>query len=82
VGPGAASLGSRPAGPILCDDAPGQRTSVVAVRVDSPEPGLRDRIATATGFDRTLMLWRYETATATVRFLDASLATATAKPNG
>ena len=32
---------------------------------------LRDRIATATGFDRTLLLWRYETASATVRFLDA-----------
>jgi DNA-binding PadR family transcriptional regulator len=34
---------------------------------------LRDRIATATGFDRTLLLWRYETASATVRFLDASV---------
>jgi DNA-binding PadR family transcriptional regulator len=44
--------------------------------------GLRDRIATATGFDRTLLLWRYETATATIRFLDASLATPTTKPNG
>ena len=33
---------------------------------------LRDRMATATGFDRTLLLWRYETASATVRFLDAS----------
>jgi len=32
---------------------------------------LRDRVATATGFDRTLLLWRYETASATVRFLDA-----------
>jgi DNA-binding PadR family transcriptional regulator len=31
---------------------------------------LQDRIATATGFDRTLLLWRYETASATVRFLD------------
>jgi hypothetical protein len=28
-------------------------------------------MATATGFDRTLLLWRYETASATVRFLDA-----------
>jgi DNA-binding PadR family transcriptional regulator len=36
---------------------------------------LRNRIATAAGFDRTLMLWRYETATATIRFLDSSLAT-------
>jgi DNA-binding PadR family transcriptional regulator len=32
---------------------------------------LRGRIATASGFDRTLLLWRYETASATVRFLDA-----------
>jgi DNA-binding PadR family transcriptional regulator len=32
---------------------------------------LRDRAASATGFDRTLMLWRYETASATIRFLDA-----------
>jgi DNA-binding PadR family transcriptional regulator len=32
---------------------------------------LRDRMATATGFDRTLLLWRYETTSATVRFLDA-----------
>jgi DNA-binding PadR family transcriptional regulator len=32
---------------------------------------LRDRIAVATGFDRALLLWRYETASAAVRFLDA-----------
>jgi DNA-binding PadR family transcriptional regulator len=32
---------------------------------------LRDRIPSATGFDRTLLLWRYETTSATVRFLDA-----------
>lgn len=31
---------------------------------------LRKRVATATGFDRTLLLWRFETATATLRFLD------------
>jgi DNA-binding PadR family transcriptional regulator len=31
---------------------------------------LRDKTATATGFDRTLMLWRYEIASATIRFLD------------
>jgi PadR family transcriptional regulator AphA len=37
--------------------------------------GLRDRLATATGFDRTLLLWRYETASATVRFLDALVPT-------
>ncbi len=32
---------------------------------------LRDRLAAATGFDRTLILWRYETMSATLRFLDA-----------
>ncbi len=32
---------------------------------------LRDRIAAVTGFDRTLLMWRYETASATIRFLDA-----------
>jgi PadR family transcriptional regulator AphA len=37
---------------------------------------LRDRMATATGFDRTLLLWRYETVSATVRFLDALLLSA------
>jgi PadR family transcriptional regulator AphA len=36
---------------------------------------LRDRLETATGFDRTLLLWRYETASATVRFLDALVLT-------
>ena len=32
---------------------------------------LRDRIGAVTGFDRTLVLWRHETASATLRFLDA-----------
>jgi DNA-binding PadR family transcriptional regulator len=32
---------------------------------------LLERIATATGFDHTWLLWRYETASATIRFLDA-----------
>jgi DNA-binding PadR family transcriptional regulator len=32
---------------------------------------LRDRTASAGGFDRTLMLWRCETVSATIRFLDA-----------
>ena len=33
--------------------------------------GLADRLQAAAGFDRTLALWRYETITATLRFLDA-----------
>ncbi len=32
---------------------------------------LEDRLAAATGFDRTLILWRCETVSATLRFLDA-----------
>jgi PadR family transcriptional regulator AphA len=32
---------------------------------------LRDRLGAAHGFDRVLLLWRYETVSATVRFLDA-----------
>jgi DNA-binding PadR family transcriptional regulator len=32
---------------------------------------LRDRLEDAEGFERTLALWRYETVSATVRFLDA-----------
>jgi DNA-binding PadR family transcriptional regulator len=32
---------------------------------------LRTRLGEAAGFDRTLVLWRYETVSATVRFLDA-----------
>jgi DNA-binding PadR family transcriptional regulator len=43
-----------------------QRTLLVPIA-----DALRDRIPIATGFDRTLLLWRYETASATVRFLDA-----------
>jgi DNA-binding PadR family transcriptional regulator len=33
--------------------------------------GLHDRLDKATGLERTLALWRYETVSATVRFLDA-----------
>jgi DNA-binding PadR family transcriptional regulator len=47
-----------------------QRTQLVPVAA-----ALRDRLATAAGFDRTLLLWRYETASATVRFLDALVLT-------
>jgi DNA-binding PadR family transcriptional regulator len=32
---------------------------------------LQERLDAATGFDRTLILWRSETMTATLRFLDA-----------
>jgi DNA-binding PadR family transcriptional regulator len=43
--------------------------------------GLQDRLATATGFDRTLLVWRYETASGTIRFLDA-MASRPSEPAG
>jgi DNA-binding PadR family transcriptional regulator len=39
---------------------------------------LHARLDDATGFDRTLALWRYETVSATIRFLDALCASAPA----
>jgi PadR family transcriptional regulator AphA len=33
--------------------------------------GLLDQLGSATGFERTVILWRYETITGTLRFLDA-----------
>ena len=38
---------------------------------DSAPVATEVRLAAATGFDRTLILWRYETMSATLRFLDA-----------
>jgi PadR family transcriptional regulator AphA len=35
---------------------------------------LRERLAGASGFERTLVLWRYETVCAALRFLDAATA--------
>jgi DNA-binding PadR family transcriptional regulator len=35
---------------------------------------LQDKLSTATGFDRTLALWRYETVSAALRFLEAAVA--------
>jgi DNA-binding PadR family transcriptional regulator len=40
---------------------------------------LQDRLDAATGFDRTLVLWRCETMAATLRFLDALSVQATAE---
>src|ERR1700733_12847176 len=40
---------------------------------------LHARLGDATGFDRTLVLWRYETVLATIRFLDALSAPAPAR---
>jgi PadR family transcriptional regulator AphA len=33
--------------------------------------GLQEQLSVAAGIDRTVILWRYETVTATLRFLDA-----------
>jgi DNA-binding PadR family transcriptional regulator len=41
---------------------------------------LQDRLAAADGFDRTLILWRCETVSATLRFLDALQARELAAP--
>lgn len=41
--------------------------------------GLHDRLDEATGFERTLALWRYENVSASVRFLDALTAKSTAR---
>jgi DNA-binding PadR family transcriptional regulator len=43
--------------------------------------GLRQQLETADGFDRTVILWRYETVTATLRFLDALPALSMAGPD-
>jgi DNA-binding PadR family transcriptional regulator len=50
------------AGPLLAAQR-GQLQPVAA--------GLQEQLKTATGFDRTVILWRYETVHATLRFLDA-----------
>lgn len=36
-----------------------------------PAAALGERCRAATGFERTLVLWRYESMTATLRFLEA-----------
>ena len=43
---------------------------------------LADQIAASTGFDQVLLQWRYESVSATLRFLDALLATVPAPRTG
>jgi PadR family transcriptional regulator AphA len=43
---------------------------------------LGERLDRASGFDRTLALWRFETVSATVRFLDALSVQVTGQPGG
>ena len=42
---------------------------------------MRERLGSVTGFDRTLALWRFETVSATVRFLDALSAITSSRLN-
>lgn len=47
---------------------------LLAAQRDQLQPvadGLLDQLDIATGFDSTVILWRYETITGTLRFLDA-----------
>ena len=58
----------------LLDRAGRDPTELLDAQREQLEPvaqALRDRLDSATGFDRTLALWRCETVTATLRFLDA-----------
>jgi len=58
----------------LIDRAGGNPVKLLDAQRDQLKPvarALQDRLATASGFDRTLVLWRCETVSATLRFLDA-----------
>jgi DNA-binding PadR family transcriptional regulator len=52
---------------------PGQLLDAQREQLVPVARALHDRLEAASGFDRTLVLWRYETVTATLRFLDALL---------
>lgn len=57
----------------LLDRAGQDPRSLLAAQHEQLQPiasALQDKLATATGFDRTLLLWRYETVSAALRFLD------------
>lgn len=58
----------------LIDRAGGDPEPLVAAQYAQLVPiaqALEGRLAAAAGFERTLLLWRYETMSATLRFLDA-----------
>jgi DNA-binding PadR family transcriptional regulator len=50
---------------------PGPLINAQRTQLGPVATALHDRLAAATGFDRTLILWRCETVSATMRFLDA-----------
>jgi PadR family transcriptional regulator AphA len=61
----------------LLDRSGQDPTSLLAAQHQELVPiatALQDKLASATGFDRTLALWRYETVSAALRFLEESLA--------
>ncbi len=58
----------------LIDRAGGDPSKLIEAQHEQLGPvarALRERLATATGFERTLVLWRSETVSATLRFLEA-----------
>jgi DNA-binding PadR family transcriptional regulator len=60
----------------LIDRSGGDPVDLLAAQRDQLVPvarALKERLASASGFDRTLVLWRCETVNATLRFLDAAL---------
>jgi hypothetical protein len=57
----------------LLDRAGADPRPLLAAQRDLLTPiaaALGDRLAASAGFDRTLVLWRYETVSAALRFLD------------
>jgi len=65
----------------LADRAGADPRPLVAAQREHLAPvagAMRERLGSVSGFDRTLALWRYETVSATVRFLDALSAEVTA----
>lgn len=63
----------------LLDRAGRDPRSLLAAQHDQLQPiatALQDKLTSATGFDRTLALWRYETVSAALRFLDEAVAVA------
>jgi DNA-binding PadR family transcriptional regulator len=60
----------------LLDRAGGDPRPLLAAQREQIVPiaaALQERLDKAGGFDRTLVLWRYETVSAALRFLDAAL---------
>jgi DNA-binding PadR family transcriptional regulator len=50
---------------------PGPLLAAQREQLEPVAQGLEARLTDAAGIDRTVLLWRYETITATLRFLDA-----------